>query len=86
MNVKFHKNCENTGKILKISCIRCNFVKFDMYFLGFPIRNFLWCYYRRLITSLALEKCKKGCNVLVQGFCPLKIKITQFPSGFRLKV
>ena len=55
MNVKFHKNCENTGKILKISCVRCNFVKFDIYFLGFPIN-------------------------------PLKIKITQFPSGFRLKV
>ena len=23
--------------------------------------------------------------ILVQGFCPLKIKITQFPNGFRLK-
>ena len=33
MNVKFHKNCENTGKILKISCVRCNFVKFDFHFL-----------------------------------------------------
>ena len=33
-NVKYHKNCENTGKILKISCVRCNFVKFDFYFLG----------------------------------------------------
>ena len=22
--------------------------------------------------------------ILVQGFCPLKIKITQFPEGFRL--
>ena len=32
MNVKFHKNCENTGKILKISCVRCHFVKFDIYF------------------------------------------------------
>ena len=33
-------------------------------------------------------KCKKECNILyiilVQGFCPLKIKITQFPGGFRL--
>ena len=28
MNVKFHKNYENTGKLLKISCVRCNFVKF----------------------------------------------------------
>ena len=50
--------------------------------------NFLWCYYRWQITSLALEKCKKECNILwiilVQGFCPLKIKITQFPGGFRL--
>ena len=25
-----------------------------------PIRNFLWCYYRWLIASLALEKCKKN--------------------------
>ena len=54
-----------------------------------PVRNFLWCYYRWLITSLALEKCKKECNapyiILVQGFCPLKIEITQFPGGFRLK-
>ena len=37
---------------------------------------------------LALEKCKKECNVpfiiLVQGNCPLKIKITQFSGGFRL--
>ena len=23
MNVKFHKNCENTSKSLKISCERC---------------------------------------------------------------
>ena len=30
-NVKFHKNCENTGDILKISCVRCNFVKFDIH-------------------------------------------------------
>ena len=30
MNVKFHKNYENTGKLLKISCVRCNFVKFDI--------------------------------------------------------
>ena len=35
MNVKIHKNCENTGKILKILCERCHFVKFVIYFLGF---------------------------------------------------
>ena len=32
MNVKFHKKCENTSKILKISCVRCNFVKFVILF------------------------------------------------------
>ena len=36
MNVKFHKNCENTGKILKISCVPYQFVKFDIYFPGLP--------------------------------------------------
>ena len=34
INVKFHKKCENRGKILKISCVRCHFVKSDIYFLG----------------------------------------------------
>ena len=33
-NVKFHKNCENAGNILKISRVRCPFVKFDIYFPG----------------------------------------------------
>ena len=33
MNVKFHKNCGNTDKILKILCVRYNFVKFDIYIL-----------------------------------------------------
>ena len=31
MNVKFNKNCKNTGKILKISCVRCQVVKFDIF-------------------------------------------------------
>ena len=48
----------------------------------------LWCCYRYLITSIALEKGKKKCDIvyiiLVQGFCLLKIKITQFPDGFLL--
>ena len=36
INVKFRKNCEKTGTVLKISCARCHFVKFDIYFLGLP--------------------------------------------------
>ena len=27
-----------------------------------------------------------SCIILVQGFCLLKIKITQFPDGFRLNL
>ena len=33
INAKFHKNCENTGKILQISHVRSHFAKFDIYFL-----------------------------------------------------
>ena len=36
INVKFHEDCENTGKTLKISCVSCHFVKFDIRFLGLP--------------------------------------------------
>ena len=35
-----HKNGENTGKILKVSCVRCNFVKFDNHFLWLPCEIF----------------------------------------------
>ena len=42
----------------------------------------------QLPLFIALEKCEKECNmlgiILVQGFCPLTIKITQFPDGFCL--
>ena len=44
---------------------------------------------QNLLTFIALEKCKKECNLLkitlVQGFCPLKINITQFSNRFRFK-
>ena len=36
MGVRENENCENTGKILKISCVRCHLVKFDIHFLGLP--------------------------------------------------
>ena len=70
---------------MKISCVRCHcFVKFDIRFLE-PSKEIFF----GVITSITLEKYKKKeCDVvyiiLVQGFCPLKIKITQFPDGFRL--
>ena len=38
MNAKFHNYCcDNTGKFLKISCKRCNFVKFDLLELSYEI-------------------------------------------------
>ena len=44
---------------------------------------------QNLFTFIALEKCKKECNmrkiILVQGFWSLKINITQFSNGFRFK-
>ena len=36
MNAKFYKNYENIGKILKTSCVKCNFEKFDIHFLRLP--------------------------------------------------
>ena len=65
-----HKNFQN------FICVFTILVRFDIYFLG-------------LQWEIVLEKCKKECDIvsiiLVQGFCPLKIKITLFPDGFRLK-
>ena len=39
INVMFHTKCENTDKILKISCVRCHFVKFEICFQG-PYKKF----------------------------------------------
>ena len=89
---------ENECQISQNYILHMKFSEFDLCFHNSceiwhsfsrpTVRNFLWCYCRWLITSLAFEKCKKECNILsiilVQGFCPLKVKITQFPGGFRL--
>ena len=64
MNLRFHRNCENTGKI---SCvhIRLVFAKYEIYFLGLQSEiffQFYWCYYNYnqfTCTSIALENCKK---------------------------
>ena len=89
MNVKFHKNCENSGKIMKISCERCSFVKFDVIF-SVSDKKFYLVLLQMTTTSLALEKCKKRMqyplNYSGKVFCPLKIKIIPFPGRFRLKV
>ena len=82
MNVKFHKNCENTGKIRKIPCVRCNFVKFDINSRA-PIRNFLCCYHRWLIASLARKNVKKNAIFFklfwYKVFLYWKLKLLHFP-------
>jgi len=66
-------------------CVRFPFVKFEafeFFFLGLKEEPFLRSYLIELITFKALEKCETECNmleiILVQGFSPLKSKITQY--------
>ena len=41
-----------------------NSCEFWHLFSRVPIRNCLWCYYRKLITSIVLENCKKNNAIL----------------------
>ena len=65
------------------------FEAFVFCFLGLKEEPFLRSYFIELITFKALGKCETECNmleiILVQGFSPLKSKITQFPNGLFLK-
>ena len=89
MNVKFHKITSYTWNFQNFSCVTI-LVKFDIHFLGLPWEIFFGVTTDDVLHPLALEKCKNECNIvwiiLIQGFGPLKIKITQFPCGFLLKV
>ena len=62
MNVKFHRNCDNTDKILKISSVRCSSVKliFSDSHENFFFFFFFWCYYKLFITSLVLKDERKN--------------------------
>ena len=78
---QFHGNWENTGKIImhKISFSEIWSI-WSLFSRGLPYEPFLWSYFIEPIFFFkALEKSKKECNmleiILVQGFCPLKIKI-----------
>ena len=62
------------------------FEAFEVCLLWLQEDPFLRSYFLQPITFIALEKCEKECTmleiILVQGFFPLKIKITQFPARF----
>ena len=62
---------------------RVTFCEIWHFFSRTPIRNFLWCCYRSLITSLALENVKKNaiCFKLFwyKVFIHWKLKLLNFP-------
>ena len=82
---KLQKLQISQNEILRLVILPCFVSSCDVWnlFSRAPIRNCLWCYYRKQITPIALEKCNKimwhglkYSGTMVQGFCPLKIKIT----------
>ena len=54
MNVKFHKNCKNTRKILRISRAFVKFDKFNFFFLGVLFGEYLLCSKAQLDASILL--------------------------------
>ena len=78
-------------KVLEFTCIITILVKFDVYFLGLPWEIFFGVTTDHLLHLKPLKNVKKNAIlfkliILLQDFCPLKIKITQFPGGFHLKL
>ena len=83
MNVKFHRVTSYTWNLKNFTYVITILVKFDFHFLGIPWEIFFGVTTDDLlITSLALEKCKKECNILqiilVQGFVHWKLKLLNF--------
>ena len=90
MNVKFHKNCDYTGKILKISCVRCNFVKFDIHFLGSHRNSSLslenvwdsWCMHRTGFSLAAFVSQSKSTELCsLAAFVRPQRKFTELCSS-----
>ena len=65
---------ENKCQISQNDILHMKFSEFYLYFHNSceiwhlfsqaPMRNRLWCYYSQLVISIALEKCKKGCDTV----------------------
>lgn len=66
----------------KSSCRRFHFVKLEAFevYSGTPIRTFSLDLFHILSYYIYSPRKSSGTR-----FCPLKIKITQIPNGFRLK-
>ena len=88
MNVKFHKITSYTWNFQNFTCVFTILVKFDIHFLRVPWEIFFGVITDDWLHLKPLKNVKRNAIFFklfpVQGFCPLKIKITQFPGGFRL--
>ena len=90
MSLRFHRNCENTGKI---SCLHVtlHFIKYEIYFLGLPSEIFFpfyWCYNNNnqlLLQPLKTVKDSVINYALYYFGTRLKINIPQFSNGFLIK-
>ena len=81
-----HKMASYTWNFHNFTCVFVILVKFDIYFLGFPLEIVGVITDKNYIIYIILKKVKTECDILVQGFCPLKVEITQFRDGFRLNM
>ena len=58
--MSYFTKCENTDKILKISCVRCHFVKFEIFFKGSNEKFSLVLLQITNYIYIVLEKCEKN--------------------------
>ena len=90
MNVKFHGITSYTWNFQNFKCVITILVKFDIHFLGLPWEIFFGVTTDDLLYLQPLKNVKKDAIFFklfwFLRFCPLKIKITQFPGGFPLKL
>ena len=67
-----YQNANNSSHLRKVAAYKESTV--------FPQLPFSQKYIKYISEKMILKM------ILVQGFCPQKIKITQFPDGFRLNI
>ena len=85
MNVKFHKITSYPWNFQNFTFVFTILVKFDILFLRLPWEIFFGVITDDWLHLKPLKNVKRNAIFFklfpVQGFCPLKIKITQFPGA-----
>ena len=78
--VGLHKDCGNTGKIPKIPLQDVILWNWHYFIFSGSLKKF-----SLVLLQITNKHIYSPCFIIrVKGFCPLKIKITQFPEGFHL--